>query len=229
MTVLLPGIFLFWSGTMYELQQGSYRHKTISYCLQRHFACFVVDFWVFCSNISDVAGIGRPHPDYWSHGTLRTEVQLYFSLFTWPWRAFECNRRCCCASRYNFDPLNVIAFISEVSSFDYNNHLHRTSACKSLVASCVCVAETLTHIFNIFISIAKYSSPVQNAFISSVKSVHSKHQKCLSPAQKAFVASNKHVCLQCDSYLDLSSRDYLVAKKNQKVGEKCFCRNFISS
>ena len=85
-------------------------------------------------------------------------------------------------------------------------------------------------IFNTFVSRTK-------VFISSAKGIHLNHQKCSSPAQNALIASNKHVRLQCDlymciwrwvaktisllvmnaficsvkSYLEVSSRDYLVA------------------
>ena len=42
-------------------------------------------------------------------------------------------------------------------------------------------------------------------------SVHLQRQKCSLPAQNAFVASDKYVCLQCDLYLEVTSKDYLVA------------------
>ena len=39
----------------------------------------------------------------------------------------------------------------------------------------------------------------------------SRCQKCSPPAQNSFVASNKHVCMHCYSYLEVSSRDCLIA------------------
>ena len=68
----------------------------------------------------------------------------------------------------------------------------------------VFVAETQTCVFNTFVSSAK-------VLISSVKCVRPQCQKCSFPAQNVFVTSDKHVCLQWDSYLEVSSRDYLVA------------------
>ena len=51
--------------------------------------------------------------------------------------------------------------------------------------------------------VLKGSSPARNAFISSTKSVHPQHKKHSSLTIKMFV--------QCDSYLEMSSKDYLVA------------------
>ena len=47
--------------------------------------------------------------------------------------------------------------------------------------------------------------------VSSVKRVRLRCQKYLSPAQNTFATSDEHVHPQCDSYLEVSSRDYLVA------------------
>ena len=47
----------------------------------------------------------------------------------------------------------------------------------------------------------KYSSP------ACTKSVRLQLHKYSSPAQNAFVASNKPVRRECDSYLEVSSRD----------------------
>ena len=47
------------------------------------------------------------------------------------------------------------------------------------------------------------SSPVRNTFVSSAKG--------LFLAENVFVASDKHVGLQCASYVEVSSRDYLTA------------------
>ena len=77
----------------------------------------------------------------------------------------------------------------------------------------MCVAEARTRGFNTFV----YSAKV---FISSTKRVHLQRQKCLSPAQNAFVASNKHVRRQFDSYLEVSSRAYLVAS-DERVRLQC--------
>ena len=80
-----------------------------------------------------------------------------------------------------------------------------------LVASCMC--EARMRIFNAFVFSVK-------VFNFSAKGVHLQHQKCLSPAQIAFIASNKHVCLQCDSCLEVSSRDYLIAS-DERVRLQC--------
>ena len=109
----------------------------------------------------------------------------------------------------------MIAPVSEVSSCDYSNHLDINSAWKSLVAMCVfvCVAEARTRVFNTFVSSAK-------VFISSAKRVRLQRQKCSSPSQNVFVASDKHVRLQCDSYLEVSSKDCLVAS-DERVRLQC--------
>ena len=90
---------------------------------------------------------------------------------------------------------------------------------KSLVASCVCVcvcvcvAEARARVFNTFVSSAE-------VFISSVKRVRLQRQKHSSPAQNVFVACDKHVRLQCDLYLEVSSRHYLIAN-DQCVSLEC--------
>ena len=61
--------------------------------LKRCLACSVVNFWGFCSIILSMAHIVRPHPD--ACNCEKAEVR---------WR--------CCASRYLFDLLNVIALFS---------------------------------------------------------------------------------------------------------------------
>ena len=91
------------------------------------------------------------------------------------------------------------------------------------VCACVCVcvgvgvgvgvAEARTHVFNMFVSSAK-------VFVSSMKPVRLQHQKCLSPAQSAFVASNKPVHQQCDSYLEVTSRYYLIAS-DERIRLQC--------
>ena len=53
MTALLLSMCLFWFGTVYDLRLASYGLD----CLQRHFACLVVDFWGFSSHIPGVACI----------------------------------------------------------------------------------------------------------------------------------------------------------------------------
>ena len=59
-------------------------------------------------------------------------------------------------------------------------------------------------------------------FVSSAKSVRPQRQKCLPPAQNAFVASNKHVRLQCDLYLEVSSKNYMyLVASNEHVCLQC--------
>ena len=113
--------FLVWSGI-----QGMTGELLPQNYLQLCLACSVVDFWGFCSIIP---GVER---ETCSQATPRL-------LNTWPWKLVQCNRKCCCASRYLLDLLNVIAFISEVGSYDYRNHLDINASWKSLVAICVCL------------------------------------------------------------------------------------------
>ena len=94
--------------------------------------------------------------------------------------------------------------VSEVSSCDYSNHLDINSAWKSVVASCVCVCLNLERTFSTRLS------PVL-VFISSVKHIRFQQQKGFAPAENVFAGSNKRVRLQCDLYLEVSSRDYIVA------------------
>ena len=75
------------------------------------------------------------------------------------------------------------------------------------------MAEALMLVFNTSVSST-------NVFISSVKHVHLQHQKCLSPAQNAFVALDKRIHLQCDLYLEVSSREYLVTS-DERVRLQC--------
>ena len=91
------------------------------------------------------------------------------------------------------DLLKVIAPVSEVhvSSCDYSNHLH----CKVFISS-------------------------SNAFDSSTKRVCLQRQNCSSRGQNVFITSYKHVCLQCDSYLEVSNKDYLVAS-DERVRLQC--------
>ena len=63
-------------------------------------------------------------------------------------------------------------------------------------------------------------SPPALVFISCMKHVCFQRHRCSSPAQNVFVASDKHVHLQCDSYLEVSSRDYLVAS-NERIRLQC--------
>ena len=116
------------------------------------------------------------------------------------------------------------------------NHLDINSTWKSLVASCilaytklrvtvcVCVVKAQTRVFNTSVSSAKL-------FISSTKHVRLHHRKCSSPAQNTFVTSNKPVRQQCDSYLQVSSKDHLGAS-DERVYLQCeimFGGEYISS
>ena len=76
--------------------------------------------------------------------------------------------------------------VLEVSNCDYSNQVDINSAWRSLVASCACMVEARTGIFNMLVSSAKVC-------ISSVKRIHLQRQKYLSPAQNAYIASDKHV------------------------------------
>ena len=76
----------------------------------------------------------------------------------------------------------------------------------------MCVAEARTHVFNAFVSSAE-------VFGSSTKRVRLQRQKYSSPAQNAFVASSKFV-RRSDSYLEVSSRDRLVAS-DERVRLQC--------
>ena len=80
------------------------------------------------------------------------------------------------------DVANVIALVSEVSSCDYSDYLDISSAWKSLVASCVCVAEARKLIFNMFVSSTK-------VFISSMKCVRLQCQRWSSIALETRVES----------------------------------------
>ena len=80
------------------------------------------------------------------------------------------------------------------------------------LASCVCVIDPRACVFNRFISSAKVFISSSNKFVSRAK--------CLSPAQNAFVTSDKHVRLQCDLYVEVSSKDYLVVS-DKRVHLQC--------
>ena len=96
--------------------------------------------------------------------------------------------------------------VLEVSSCDYRNHLNINTAWKSLVASCVCLWLMLECAFSTPLSPAlKCSSPLWNTFISNAKSVCPQHKTCS-------LSAIKHVRLQCDLYLEVSSRGYFVIK-----------------
>ena len=56
--------------------------------------------------------------------------------------------------------------------------------------------------------------------ILATQTIAYERQKCLFPAENAFVASDKHVRLQCDSYLEESSRDNLVIS-DERVHLQC--------
>ena len=48
MTALLPGIFLFWFGVVYQLQLASYGHEAIPQCARcSHSDTFVASVYVF--------------------------------------------------------------------------------------------------------------------------------------------------------------------------------------
>ena len=66
MTALLPDIFLFWFGAMYELQLVSFGHKTIPQYTRRFHSATL---WFLFMNFS-VIQIVRPDPDYWMHALL---------------------------------------------------------------------------------------------------------------------------------------------------------------
>ena len=77
MTCLLPGIFLFSFGTAYELRLMNYGLETVSKVASRA----VVDFWGFCSIISGVAHIVRPHLDYCTCATVsKQKFNIVFYL-----------------------------------------------------------------------------------------------------------------------------------------------------
>ena len=50
--------------------------------------------------------------------------------------------------------------------------------------------------------------------------MHQFYAQCVTLSRSAYVTSNKHVRLQCDSYLEVSSRDYLVAD-NERIHVQC--------
>ena len=76
------------------------------------------------------------------------------------------------------------------------------------VASCECVADAQTHVFNAF---STFSFPALSSVHRRLECVCLQRQKCLSPAQNMFVTSDKPVRLQCHSYLEVSSKGDLTA------------------
>ena len=122
-----------------------------------------------------------------------------------------------------------------------SDHLDISFVWKLLVASCVCVAEFRTCVFNVFVSNARFQRirlQRANAFVSSAKSVRlrtSMHKTRSLLAINAFacnvisysevnsmrlclVASDKQVCLQrVISCSEVSSRGYLVASDDAFV------------
>ena len=113
--------------------------------------------------------------------------------------------------------LNVIAPISEVHvstvvvtiAIISTYSVHVNFVWNLLVASGVC-RRRLNVCFQ-HIRLQCYSVPLQ------LKCIHLQRQKCSSPAQNSFVASDKHVHLQCDSYLEVCSKNYLV------TSNECIC------
>ena len=75
---------------------------------------------------------------------------------------------------------------------------------KVAVCVCVCLWLKLKQAFSTCSLALKCSFPMRNALVSSGKSVHPHHETHL-------LLAIKHVQLQCDSYLEVSSRDFLIA------------------
>ena len=93
---------------------------------------------------------------------------------------------------------------------------------KSLVTGCVCVVKIRTHVFNVFVSSNKEFVSSNKEFVStSTKCVRVQRQKCLSLQYKTRLsvatAINLFVC-SVISYLELNSRDYLVASDEHVNG-----------
>ena len=155
-------------------------------CLQRCLTFSVINFWHFCSIISGMERILRPHPDYWMHAAMSIQKFDYsFCLSTWRWRPTERNwRRCCASTRYLLELLNIIPPVLDVSSCDHSNHLNIYFAWMSLVASCMCLC------------VCGWSS---NARFQHVRlqywSVHLQCEMCSRPAPKVFIYITKHVRL----------------------------------
>ena len=77
----------------------------------------------------------------------------------------------------------------------------------------MCVADARTHVFNAFVSSAKVFILISNMSVSSAESVHPKHKACSLLAE--------HVCLQCDSYLEVSRKDYDPVASNEHASLQC--------
>ena len=104
------------------------------------------------------------------------KVCLSFFSLTWPfWRPFSATEN----DLFNIRIMMQLVFIAVTSSYvdmwapASSNYLNISSVWKSVVASCVCVAEVWTHVFDTFISSTK-------VFVSSTKRVHYQQLKCSS-------------------------------------------------
>ena len=104
--------FLVWGGIQATTSQLQPRN-----CLQRCIAFSLGHIWGFCSCISGVTCIVRPHSDYWCvcyrqqrvcyQPWVSRKLTIVFSM--WSWKTIYCNEWCRCASRQLLDLRSVIA------------------------------------------------------------------------------------------------------------------------